>query len=133
MVEYKKWSEHLGSDVVYFDQQTHANDEKSTFSIMRTRGKCKAHKELFSSCVSHEPLVRMMEKVLFYHFQCFSSFSTMLTHAQAWVRCLKYTTVRILKNYQIYFKVLFLTLGSGQIWFGDPSSALEIHRGPAIF
>ena len=39
--------------VVYFDQQTHAcacvcmveNDEKSTFSIMPTRGSCEKHKE----------------------------------------------------------------------------------------
>ena len=58
--------------VVYFDQRTLENHDR------------------FSSCVSHEPFVRMMEKVLF------SSFSNVFH--RACVRWLKYTTTYPTRN-----------------------------------
>ena len=49
--------------------------EKSTFSIMRTRGSCEMH-EVFFFVFIHEPLIRIKKKVLFswfsivfHHFQ----------------------------------------------------------------
>ena len=51
--------------------KTLENDEKSTFSIMRMRGSCKAHEE------------KRGKDTFFIIFLCLQSFSTMQTHAFA--------------------------------------------------
>ena len=57
--------------------------EKSTFSIMRTRGSCEMH-EVFFFVFIHEPLVRIKKKVLF------SWFSNVFHHFQPCKRMRKH-------------------------------------------
>ena len=54
----------------------------------------------FSSCVSHE--------VMFYNFQCFSSFSTMRMHAQAficWSKCTTHVSCWVHSHWQPFINI----------------------------